>query len=52
MKQKLSITIDKDKIKELNRMLKEGRFRSRSHILEYSLNKFLKSEKDSGGKNA
>jgi len=45
MKQKLSITIEEDKIKIIEDMLKEGRFRSKSHILEYSLNKFLKQEK-------
>lgn len=41
MKQKLSITIDEEKIKLLEEMLKEGLFRSKSHIVEYSLNKFL-----------
>lgn len=42
MKQKLSITIDKEKIKQIEKILKEGLFRSKSHVLEYSLNKFLK----------
>ncbi len=42
MKQKLSVTIEEDKIKLIEEMLKEGFFRSKSHILEYSLNKFLK----------
>ncbi len=42
MKQKLSITIDEEKIKLIENLLKEGLFRSKSHILEYSLNKFLK----------
>ncbi|MDP1728667.1 MAG: hypothetical protein Q8L27_00505 [archaeon] len=42
MKQKLSITIEEDKIKIIEEMLKEGLFRIKSHILEYSLNKFLK----------
>ncbi|MBI5148050.1 ribbon-helix-helix protein, CopG family [Candidatus Pacearchaeota archaeon] len=42
MKQKISITIDEEKIELLEEMLKEGRFRSKSHIIEYSLNKFLK----------
>lgn len=44
MKQKLSITIEEDKIKIIEEMLKEGLFRSKSHILEYSLNKFLKEK--------
>jgi len=42
MKQKLSITIEEDKVKIIEEMLKEGLFRNKSHILEYSLNKFLK----------
>ena len=46
MKQKISITIDKEKIKQIEEILKEGLFRSKSHILEYSLNKFLKGEKN------
>jgi hypothetical protein len=43
MKQKLSITIDEHKIKIIEELLKEGMFRSKSHVLEYSLNKFLKN---------
>jgi len=46
MKQKLSITIEEDKIKLLEKILKEGKFRSKSHIMEYSLNKFLQETKD------
>jgi Arc/MetJ-type ribon-helix-helix transcriptional regulator len=46
MKQKLSITIEEDKIKLLEKLLKEGKFRSKSHIMEYSLNKFLQENKD------
>lgn len=42
MKQKLSITIDQEKVQAIERLLQEGMFRSKSHILEYSLNKFLK----------
>lgn len=42
MKQKISISIDEDKLKVVERMLKDGRFRSKSHVIEYSLDKFLK----------
>lgn len=45
MKQKLSITIDEDKIEEIKKLIEEGLFRSKSHVIEYSLNKFLKQEK-------
>jgi Arc/MetJ-type ribon-helix-helix transcriptional regulator len=41
MKQKLSITIDEDKIKLLEKVLEKERFRSKSHVIEYSLDKFL-----------
>ena len=44
MKQKLSITIDEKKIKLIEKLLEEGKFRSKSHVLEYSLNKLLKEE--------
>ena len=46
MKQKLSITIDKEKIKLIEKLLKQEKFRSKSHILEYSLNKLLEQEND------
>ncbi len=46
MKQKLSITLDKQKIKILEEILKQGRFRSKSHVIEYSLSKFLEKEND------
>lgn len=42
MKQKLSVTIDEEKVKKIERIIEEGKFRNKSHILEYSLNKFLK----------
>ena len=44
MKQKLGITIDEKKIKLIEKLLEEGKFRSKSHVLEYSLNKLLKEE--------
>jgi len=46
MKQKLSITIDEEKIEQIEKMLEDGLFRSKSHILEYSLTKFLKGEQN------
>ena len=45
MKQKISVTIDEEKIKQIEKMLKEGLFRNKSHVIEYSLNKFLKEER-------
>ena len=45
MKKKLSITINEEKIKELEKLLEDGRFRNKSHVIEYSLDKFLGGEK-------
>lgn len=44
MKQKISVTIDERKIKLIERLLEEGKYRSKSHVLEYSLNRLLKEE--------
>jgi len=46
MKKKLSISIEKEKIELLNQLIKGGRFRNKSHLIEYSLDKFLKGEKN------
>jgi Arc/MetJ-type ribon-helix-helix transcriptional regulator len=44
MKQKLSVTIDEEKVHAIEEILKEGLFRSKSHILEYALIKFLRTD--------
>jgi Arc/MetJ-type ribon-helix-helix transcriptional regulator len=44
MKQRISITIDKKNLEIVERALSEGRFRNKSHVIDYSLNKFLKEE--------
>jgi len=43
MKAKLSITIDEEKVREIEALLKEGFFRNKSHILEFALIKFLEN---------
>ncbi|QQG38700.1 MAG: ribbon-helix-helix protein, CopG family [Candidatus Woesearchaeota archaeon] len=45
MKSKLSVTIGEELIEEVQNIVKEGRFRNRSHIIEYALKSFLKKEK-------
>ncbi len=40
-KQKISVTIDEKMIKLIERMLEDAKFRNRSHVIEYSLRKFL-----------
>lgn len=44
MKQKISITIDEENVKKIERLLKNFKFRSKSHVVEYSLDKFFKEE--------
>ena len=46
MRQKISISVDEDKMIKIEELLKGSRFRSKSHIMEYSLNKYLKESKD------
>ncbi|MFA5084501.1 MAG: ribbon-helix-helix domain-containing protein [Candidatus Paceibacterota bacterium] len=46
MKQKISISIDEENVKLLEELAKEGRFRNKSHAIEYSLNKMLREEKN------
>ena len=46
MKQKLSISIDEETIVLLEKLVKEGRFRNKSHLIEYSVNKYIKGEKN------
>lgn len=41
MKQKISVTIDEEKVSRLDEVLAEGNFRNKSHIVEYSITKFL-----------
>jgi len=42
MKRKLSVTIEKDTVKLMENMVKEGRFRNKSHVLEYAVDKLLR----------
>ncbi len=46
MKNKISITINPELIKIIDRMLDDGLFRNRSHIIEYSLKEFVEEKKN------
>lgn len=48
MKQKISISIDEKRLMEIELLLDDCRFRSKSHVLEMALNKFLE-ELDKNG---
>ena len=42
MKKKLSITIDEKLIAEINKQLKQGVFRNKSHVIEYAVMQLLR----------
>ena len=45
MKQKLSITIEKDIVKQIEDKVNERLFRNKSHVIEYALYQLLREEK-------
>ncbi len=45
MKQKISISIEEAKIKQLDELLKTSKFRNKSHAMEVALEKLLEGEK-------
>lgn len=42
MKIKLSVSMEKALVKKAEKIVNEGRFRNKSHIIEYALKSFLK----------
>ncbi|HIH39311.1 TPA: ribbon-helix-helix protein, CopG family [Candidatus Woesearchaeota archaeon] len=42
MKTKLSISMDEELVKQIEKNLAEGSFRNKSHIIEYALKEFLR----------
>ena len=44
MKQKLSVSIESNLIQELDVLVRTGKFRNKSHVVEYTLNKFMEEE--------
>ena len=46
MKQKMSISIEEESVKIIEDIVKNGRFRSKSHVLEYALDRFLRGDED------
>ena len=43
-KQKISVTVDEKTIKKIEKTIKEGTFRNKSHAVEFSLNKILRNK--------
>ena len=50
MKQKMSISIDEEKIKIIESLVKLGKFRNKSHALEQGLDILLKSGEENNVK--
>lgn len=46
MKQKLSITIEEDIINMIENRVNSGLFRNKSHLIEYAVNQFLRSQNE------
>ena len=44
MKQKLSITLDEELVNEITKTLSTGKFRNKSHVVEYAVKKLLEVE--------
>ncbi len=46
MKQKLSITLDENLLKLIDKIVETGKFRNKSHFVEYSLNFVINNEQN------
>jgi len=44
MKEKVSISLNEETIKDVDKRLADGRFRNRSHFIEYAVKKMLGDE--------
>ncbi|MBU0907786.1 MAG: ribbon-helix-helix domain-containing protein [Nanoarchaeota archaeon] len=45
MKRKISISIEEQKVRELDELLKKSKFRNKSHVVEIALEKLLEGER-------
>ena len=44
MKQKLSVSLEENLLKLIDKLVRTGRFRNKSHVVEYSVNKVVNDE--------
>ena len=44
MKQKLSVTIDEETVQDILKTISNGKFRNKSHVVEYAVKKLLEVE--------
>lgn len=50
MKERISVTLDKEIVKILNSLLENRKFRNRSHVVEIAIEALNEAEKKRGGK--
>ncbi len=41
MKKKISISIEENSVDKLGELVETGKFRNKSHVIEFALNKFM-----------
>lgn len=46
MKERISVTLDKEIVKILNSLIKDRKYRNRSHVVEYAIEQLNKSENE------
>ncbi len=46
MKQKLSVSLEETLLKSIDKLVGTGKFRNKSHFVEYSLNNAVKNEQE------
>jgi Arc/MetJ-type ribon-helix-helix transcriptional regulator len=46
MKERISATVEKDTIKQIDSILKKGRYRNKSHIIEKAIELIAKEDKN------
>ncbi len=45
-KQRLSVSVDEETVEIIEKSVRDGLFRNKSHAVEFSVNKILKNEKE------
>ncbi len=51
MKERISVTLDKEIIQLLNSLIKDRKYRNRSHVVEYAVEQLKKLEQEKVRKN-
>lgn len=49
MKQKLSVSLNENLLKQIDKLVETGKFRNKSHVVEFSVNKIVENEGEVGG---